>query len=165
MSETARIADQLRRAYDGDPWHGSALAQILRGISAREASTHALASAHTIWETLLHIHAWTGEVRERLEGKAPDVPAMGDWPATPTPSEKSWTAAQAALGETVAALEAACRAFPEERLPEMVGGPSRDRAEGTGVSHYVLLHGAVQHLVYHSAQIATFKRILREGRG
>ena len=31
MSEATRIADQLRRAFDGDAWHGDSLFEILRG--------------------------------------------------------------------------------------------------------------------------------------
>ena len=33
MSETARIADQLRRAFHGDAWHGDSLLEILDGGS------------------------------------------------------------------------------------------------------------------------------------
>jgi hypothetical protein len=37
MTETSRIADQLERAFDGDPWHGQPLTKILAGISAADA--------------------------------------------------------------------------------------------------------------------------------
>ena len=43
--------------------------------------------------------------------------------------------------------------LPESRLFEPTNDP-RDRPLGTGVSYYVLLHGAVQHDVYHAGQIA-----------
>jgi hypothetical protein len=29
MTESARIADDIRRAYDGNPWHGSSVTPIL----------------------------------------------------------------------------------------------------------------------------------------
>ena len=34
MSETARIADQLRRAFSGEAWHGDSLLEILNGVAA-----------------------------------------------------------------------------------------------------------------------------------
>ena len=34
MSETARIADQLRRAFYGGAWHGDSLFEILTGVTA-----------------------------------------------------------------------------------------------------------------------------------
>ena len=45
--------------------------------------------------------------------------------------------------------------------PPMLLAPTndpRDRATGQGVSYYVLLHGVVQHDVYHSGQIALLKK-------
>ena len=49
--ELARIDDELRRAYDGDCWHGAPLREILNGVtsataveaSARSASATATA--------------------------------------------------------------------------------------------------------------------------
>ena len=32
--EIARIHDELSRAYDGEPWHGPSLREVLRGVSA-----------------------------------------------------------------------------------------------------------------------------------
>jgi hypothetical protein len=48
-------------------------------------------------------------------------------------------------------------ALPEEKLFEATNDP-RDRPLGAGVSYYVLLHGIVQHDVYHAGQIAILKK-------
>ena len=50
MFETARIADQLRRAFYGGAWHGEALFEILRGVTAKQAAARPIKSAHSIWE-------------------------------------------------------------------------------------------------------------------
>jgi hypothetical protein len=76
MIEISRIADKLRRAHDGDPWHGPSLTGLLARISASEAAAHPLLGAHSIRETVLHVTAWIGEVREHLretgwKGQAP----------------------------------------------------------------------------------------------
>ena len=56
-------------------------------------------------------------------------------------------------------LIAMIRQIPESRLFEATNDP-RSRPLGTGVSYYVLLHGIVQHDVYHSGQIALLKKAL-----
>ena len=37
-SEAARIADQLRRAFYGEAWHGGSLFEILEGVTVAQAS-------------------------------------------------------------------------------------------------------------------------------
>ena len=36
MSETKRILDQLKRAYEGEAWHGPSLRDILADVFAQE---------------------------------------------------------------------------------------------------------------------------------
>ena len=36
----------------------------------------------------------------------------------------------------------------------------RNNALGTGLSHYVTLHGVIHHAIYHAGQIALLKRAL-----
>jgi hypothetical protein len=37
-SESALIAEQLRRAFDGDAWHGPALLELLQDVDAATAA-------------------------------------------------------------------------------------------------------------------------------
>ena len=46
-SEAARIADQLRRAYDGGAWHGPALLELLEDIDAATAAAPPTSSVPT----------------------------------------------------------------------------------------------------------------------
>jgi len=50
--------------------------------------------------------------------------------------------------------------LPEDKLFQATNDP-RDRESGAGVDHYVLLHGIVQHDVYHAGQIALLKKAAR----
>ncbi len=61
------------------------------------------------------------------------------------------------LEDAHTALVAAINELPEEKLFEPTNDP-RDRETGSGVSYYVLLHGIVQHDVYHAGQIALVKK-------
>ena len=49
------------------------------------------------------------------------------------------------------------RASDDRVLGEAVRDP-RDRAAGTGLSHYLTLHGLVHHTTYHAGQIAVLVR-------
>ena len=160
MSEIERIADQLRREYDGDPWHGSPLKSILDGVTAEQASARIAPSVHSIWELVLHVAAWKGEVRRRLTGVPAAEPAEGDWPATEPHTPERWNDALAKLQQVHQELVAEVRRLPESKL-FMATHDQRDPALGTGVSYYELLHGIVQHDVYHSGQIALLKKALQ----
>ena len=159
MTEIDRIVDELQRQYDGDPWHGSPLKSILDGLTATQAAAKPFPSAHSIWELVLHITAWKGEVRKRLSGAPASDPEEGDWPSPGKQTAESWSEALKRLDAAHNRLIEAIRQMPEDRLFEATNDP-RDRPLGTGVSYYVLLHGIVQHDVYHSGQIAILKKAL-----
>ncbi len=133
--------------------------EVLQGITAAEAAARPVPNAHSIWEILLHMTGWTAEIRRRLEGGPPALPAEGDWPPVPKPTEESWRAALARFREAHERLLAALERFPEERLEEKVG-QARDLPLGTGVTVDYTLQGILQHHVYHTGQIALLKKAL-----
>ena len=159
MSEVTRIIDELSREHDGDPWHGAPLLHILEGVSASHAAAHPIDGAHSIWELALHVTAWKKEVRRRLSGAEAGLPEEGDWPPVGEATEQRWREARIRLQDAHSALLKDLRGFPEEKLDKPTND-KRDRSIGTGVSYYVLLHGVVQHDVYHAGQIAILKRAL-----
>jgi len=57
MSETQRIADELLREHTGDPWHGSSVTALLRGVTAAQAASRAVPHVHTVWQLVLHMTA------------------------------------------------------------------------------------------------------------
>jgi hypothetical protein len=160
MTEIDRLVDELNRAYDGDPWHGSPTTKILTGICARDAVSRPVPTANSIWEIVLHMTAWAGEVGHRLRGGIPGIPKEGDWPAVGETGDAAWERAKEDLARVHAMLLKEMASTPEERLWETVGPPERDRAQGTGITFYQMLHGLVQHDVYHTAQIATLRRLI-----
>ena len=157
MSEIDRIIDQLEREHAGDPWHGSPLHAILDYVSAAQAAAKPLPGAHSIWELVLHMTGWKNEVRRRLSGAPAGDPEGGDWPAVGEQSDEAWRQTVARLDKAHQDLVAAIRTLPESKLHEPTND-ARDRPLGTGVSYYVLLHGIVQHDVYHAGQIAILKK-------
>src|SRR5450756_3243280 len=47
--------DDLRKVYDGDPWHGSSITDVLKGVEADAAALRNIPRGHTIWEIVLHM--------------------------------------------------------------------------------------------------------------
>src|SRR5208282_4382207 len=91
-SESARIADQLRRAFDGEAWHGDSLFEILEGVTAARAAARPIAGAHTIWELVLHVAAWDGAVLRRLGGAAVELSDAENFPPVRDASAAGWRA-------------------------------------------------------------------------
>ena len=150
VSEPARIADQLGRAFDGSAWHGPALMELLKDVDAATAVAKPLRNVHSIWELVLHIAAWDGAAFRRLGGKKTQLKAAQNFPRVPKPTEAAWRDAIAQTKRMHDALVQAVAALPARRL--------RDRVPGKSYDFYHLLHGVVQHELYHAGQIAILKK-------
>jgi uncharacterized damage-inducible protein DinB len=161
--EVARIVDELQREHEGDPypWHGSPLRTLLAGVTPEVAAARPIRNVHSVWEIVLHMTAWKNEVRRRLGGAPAGTPQEGDWPDVPAPTAEAWKSAVANLEQAHSDLIEVVRKLPEAKLHEPTND-QRDREAGSGVSHYVLLHGIVQHDVYHSGQIALVRKSAEE---
>ncbi len=160
MTETSRVADLVTRVIDGDPWHGSTVLALLEGVSHQGAAAHPVPGVHSIWELVLHMTGWANEAGARLAGEAAGEPKGGDWPAVTDVSQAAWARAVAALVASHQTLAAAVRATDDAVLETAVRDP-RDRAAGTGLSHYLTLHGLVHHTAYHAGQIAVLVRAVQ----
>ncbi|HKM85941.1 MAG TPA: DinB family protein [Terriglobales bacterium] len=154
MSEAARIADQLRRAFDGVAWHGDSVFEILEGVTAARATARPIKGAHTIWELVLHIAAWDGAVLRRLGGAAVELSDAENFPPVTDASDAAWRRALAEVRRVHEKLVAAVAALPDSRLDEIVPGK-----EGAHYTFYYMLHGVVQHELYHAGQIAILKKM------
>ena len=156
MNEVTRIVDQLEREHAGDPWHGSPVSAILDGITWEQAAARPVAGAHSIWELVLHVAAWKNEVRHRLSGEPAGEPEEGDWPAVRNVGANGWKEAREKLELAHRLLVSAVKEFPEQNLYIPIND-ARELVAGAGSSYYELLHGIVQHDVYHAGQIALLK--------
>lgn len=154
-TECLRIADQLRRAFEGQAWHGPALREILANVTAEQASAHPLASAHSIWEITLHIDVYAHAALGVVQGvPMPKIYGTAqDWPSVSDKSPGAWKAATDKLFNTAEQLSRAIEGFGDERLKDMVPGRS-----GPHYDFYYLFHGIVQHSLYHGGQIAMLKK-------
>jgi uncharacterized damage-inducible protein DinB len=159
VTRVDRLVVELRRAVEGDAWHGPALLEVLDAIPSEMAWRRPLSATHTIVELALHCTAWTEEVRRRVGGAEPAEPQRGDWPAAPECREASWDDVRDALRAAHAALLGAVAALDAARLDDPVGA-TRDAAAGTGVTVEQMLLGLAQHHAYHGGQASMLRRAL-----
>lgn len=151
MGEVARIQDQLRRAFAGEAWHGPSVLEALAGVDAESAAARPLSGAHSIWEMVLHLAAWEDVVRRRLSGEAvTDVSDALDWPSVDTEGSAAWESSLRRLREGHRGLEEALAGLEDARLEQTVPGESD--------TVYTMLHGVIQHDLYHAGQIALLRK-------
>ncbi|MBX7221162.1 MAG: DinB family protein [Blastocatellia bacterium] len=159
MSELKRITKQLQGTFEGDAWYGPSLLSTLDGITAAKAAAKPIADGHSIWEIVLHVAAWMGAVRKRLESGEVGLPDEGDWPEVGEPTEAAWADVRELLRERHRALLAEVAKLTDDEQLRTRLGDVRERETGGGVSIYVTLHGVIQHNIYHAGQISLLKRL------
>lgn len=156
-SDFDALRQDLHHVYDGDPWHGSSITAVLEGINPDVASRRSIPGAHTIWELVLHMAAWTREVASRVQGADAKNPPE-DWPAPRFGGgEEAWQLAKDDLAAAQKELEQAVAALKPEDLLRWVGD-QRDPSLGTGMPVGSVIRGLLQHHTYHEGQIALLKR-------
>ena len=150
-AETKRIANQLKRSLEGVAWHGPSLKEVLDGVNAEIAIAKPSRDVHSIWELVLHIAFWQDIALKRTRGEEFDEPLGVDWPDPGAPNEVRWRDAVSALAQSGQHLIDAIRGLSEDDLDR--------KAAGKDYSIYFLLHGVVQHNLYHAGQIAILKKL------
>ena len=154
-SETARLADQIRRAFEGDAWHGDSIKQLLAGVTAATAAARPIKNAHSIWELVLHIAAWDDAVLRRIGGAAVQLTKQQDFPPVKDTSPAAWRRTMNHLEQAHNQLIEAVAGFPDSRLQDQVPGKTEDYYD-----FYYMFSGIVQHELYHAGQIALLKKAL-----
>lgn len=155
MTEIERIRDQLKRAFEGNAWHGPSVMELLSDVTSQQAAARVFPGAHTIWELALHIAAWEGACLARLQGERAELTDAEDWPAVIETSESAWQHCKSTLVDGNQKLRDAIAGLDERRLDEPILPGMR--------SVYITVQGAVQHDLYHAGQIAILKKALKEG--
>jgi uncharacterized damage-inducible protein DinB len=151
--EASRIADQLRRAFDGSAWHGPSLLELLSGVDAATAAAKPLANVHSIWELVLHIAAWDRSAIVRLGGEVSQPTGDLNFPPVGTVTRSAWLEAVSEAKRTHSELVKVVGKLSDAQL--------RERCPGKRYDYYHLLHGVVQHELYHAGQIALLKKVQR----
>lgn len=151
--ESSLIAEQLRRAFEGDAWHGPALLELLQDVNAATAAARPLPDVHSIWELLLHVAVWDAAALRRLAGEKWQPHGTDNFPLVPKQTtEAAWGKAVAHARRTHDKLVKTVASLPDSRL--------RNRVPGKKYDFCFMLHGVAQHELYHAGQIAILKKLV-----
>lgn len=149
MRPIERLLDQLNRAYGGEAWHGPALRQLLEDVSEEDARAHPVAGVHSVAEIVAHVRATMDMVSERLAGTPRELTTEEDWSDV---TGTSWPAALEELDNAASRVSDAVARLTPEDLDRLV--------HGKDYTVYVMVHGLIQHNLYHGGQIAILKKAL-----
>jgi uncharacterized damage-inducible protein DinB len=127
--------------------------ELLQDIKAEEAAARPVSTAHSIWGLVGHVQAWTRFAERRLQGDEYDVSDAENLPAAADVSEAAWEQSRRTLVAATKSLRERILRLDEAQLEQAVAGKK--------ISVYFLLHGLIQHNLYHAGQIALLKRALR----
>jgi uncharacterized damage-inducible protein DinB len=155
--ELIRIIDLLNVSYESqEAWHGPSLVETLRGVTPDMAGRRLTPNTHTIAELVFHITSWRIFTTKKMQGDAEfDILTpeknFGSFPNKIDDFE--WEALQMELSlsqeELVNELD---KRDDDEFLEDIV--PGRD------YTYYDLLHGIINHDVYHAGQVMILKKAL-----
>src|SRR6476661_4155222 len=153
--ECNRIANQLASTINGEAWYGDSLREILHGVTAEQAKGHPIPNAHSIWELVLHIEAWSklavGAVRGTPITPWPAMPKELDWPPVAATNDQAWKDTLESFFASSLEFVEVIKGFGDERLEATVPGRT--------YNFYRLFQSMTQHAVYHAGQIALLKKL------
>ena len=151
MSEIARIAQLLEETFEGTPYYGRSVLGTLEPVTADIAIRKPTWSAHSIWELVTHLTAELNYARTVIEGKDPGpwIEGQTTWPPITDTAEGAWRQAIQDLTHANRELVRIVR-----QLDDAILDKNAIRVQS---SFYVMLHGTLQHNVYHAGQISLLK--------
>src|SRR5262245_35122118 len=118
QAELSRLEEQLKKAFEGEAWHGPSVLQALEGVTVEQAAAHPIPGAHSIWELVLHLCGAYHLVLRRLDGDGRQLTESEDWPSVPEPRAENWSNSIDVLRQLNKDLRQAVRNFPPEHLDQ-----------------------------------------------
>jgi uncharacterized damage-inducible protein DinB len=153
-SEVMFLAEQLKDAFEGDPWFGKN-AKALLGEVAEEIAFEKPNGQHSILELVWHMITWREFTISRFKKNATkDLHYFesNDWRELDHSNKSLWRQGLQRLYQTESELLEIMQAQKDKLLDQNV--------EERNYSFRKLLNGIVQHDIYHLGQIAYIKKLL-----
>lgn len=146
-TEIDHIITLLERTFEANAWHGPSVKEAIQGMTEAESHTR-LPNTHSIIELVGHMAAWRKYVVRKV---------LGDSSYTVSdeanfPSGKNWAEIAQHLKESQEELVNVLRQFPLQDIFSQVAGVTQP------LTYYTLLHGIIQHDLYHAGQIVLIRK-------
>ena len=146
------LINLLNAGFHGGAWHGPSLLELTKGLKVKEAAFKA-GNIHTIAELVYHITSWRLFALKKIQGDAlyniendkmnfGEIQKVDEFELETLMMELTLS-----QDELTRALETKDDSFLLEIVP------------GAEYTYDTLLHGIIQHDVYHTGQIAIIKKL------
>lgn len=157
QKEVSRLLNMFLSAAHGKTWHGQSIWKIVQDISAEEAASHPIADSHSIWDYLIHMINWRDYAIRTILEDEPYIVELNtekDWTTITDFSPEAWQKALELYESSTEELAEAIKTLDDSKLEEVI--PEHK------YTFYTMLHGVIQHDIYHSGQIVLLKKLIRK---
>jgi len=155
--EIEYITKTLQSIIDGEPWYGRPAMKILKDIDPSAVFKNPGGNSHSLIELIYHMNTWAEFTLKSLaeaDGAAITEIEKLDWRRI-DPGEHSWDKGVAQFKVNHDLMIELLNTKDDEFLSKKVG--SRE------YNFRFLLHGIIQHDIYHLGQVAYVKKLLAQG--
>jgi uncharacterized damage-inducible protein DinB len=154
-SEIQFLIEQFKDAYEGDPWFGKCATKLISETSTDDAFEQP-AGQHSILELVWHLCTWREFAINRIQkDNSKDLHAFeeADWRQLDHSDKSLWQQGVERLQQTQAELLKVLQAQDDALLHQNVHGRT--------YTYRKLIHGILQHDIYHLGQMAYILKIIK----
>ncbi|MCC5928387.1 MAG: DinB family protein [Cyclobacteriaceae bacterium] len=151
QQEISRMVELLKDTFNGTAWHGPSVMKVVKNIDT-ETAFKQVEPIHTIAELVAHMTAWRIFTIKRLLGQHEyDVMEKDNFPKFRLSDDATWTEIIARLEDSQDVLIETLYKHDDQKLLEKV--------ENKAYNYYTLIHGIIQHDIYHTGQIILISKL------
>jgi hypothetical protein len=149
--EVKRIGNMLKNVYAGAAWHGPSIMEVLNSISPEQAFMPTK-KIHKICELVQHMTAWRiFAIKKLQQDHHYEVSQNENWKEFTNKDEKAWDEIKNDLELSQQQLIDEIEKIEDDILEEEV--------DKKAYSYYTLLHGVIQHDLYHLGEIMLLSKL------
>lgn len=156
-NRTNKLIRSLSDIFEGEPWYGQSVMAKLENVSYKIGYETCIPDSHSVAEIVGHLISWKNFAVEKLrynDGYDIEIDSEKDWPTIEINSRKEWEELKRELVATQSKIYKILEEKPDDSfLDEKVSGKDYD--------FEFLLHGLIQHDIYHLGQIGLIESQLK----
>jgi uncharacterized damage-inducible protein DinB len=151
--KVSQFVAQFSTIYDGQPWYGDSICQILQNITPAKAFWQPTKDAHSISQITSHMIYWRQTLIKRLDGDLEYKPSMKsdeNWKSNDQLKKTGWQSLKKSLDHAQVQLLYLLSTQKDSILKKKYSEKA---------TFEELINGILQHDLYHTGQIAYLKSI------
>lgn len=152
--EILSIIQKIEEVNSGQPWFGKPVYSILKEVNTKKVYLRPNDTEHSMIELLYHMNTWAGFTLKRIE-KDPDMDLVAfkkmDWRPI-NPDIHTWKKGMAEFRSIQKKIIKTLNKKDDSFLKEIV--------DFRKYNYHFLLHGMIEHNIYHIGQIVYLNKML-----